>query len=151
VRLLAGLACLVIALTPWLLASSQPPLDRAAEAFQRRDCRTAIDSALTAAERLSVRPEPYEMLGWCDLLTGREELAVAAMTAARDRDPNYWGYAYGLAVARAYAGQDPRALAAEAARLRPTEELARNFARRTAATRSPARWRELARRAGIPR
>jgi hypothetical protein len=72
------------------------------------------------------------------------------MSAAHDRDPDNWEYVYGLAVARAIDGQDPRPFAALAARLNPREPLAADFARRTKATTSRARWRAIAQRAPAP-
>jgi hypothetical protein len=149
-RLLAGLACLLVALTPGLIAWSQGPLKRAVDARERGDCAAAVDAALTSVERLSVRPEPFEVLGWCDVRAGEGRLAVAAMAAARDRDPDNWTYVYGLAVARALDGQDPRPLAVLATRLNPLDPLARDFARRTAATTREARWRSIAQRAPAP-
>ena len=148
-RLLAGLACLLVALTPWFIATSQPPLNAASEAFDRGDCRTAIDSALTASERLSVRPEPFEVIGWCDVRAGQGPLAVAAMTSAHDRDPNNWAYVYGLAVAKAVAGQDPRPLATRAVRLNPQQQIASDFAKRVK-TANKARWPAIAQRALAP-
>ncbi len=148
-RLLAGLACLLVALTPWFIATSQGPLNTATEAFDRGDCRTAIDSALTASERLSVRPEPFEVIGWCDVRAGQGPLAVAAMTSAHDRDPNNWAYVYGLAVAKAVSGQDPRPLAARAVRLNPRTPLAADFAKRVKAAKK-ARWPAIAQRALAP-
>ena len=56
-------------------------------------------------------------------------LAVDAMRAARVRDPRNWQYAYGLAVAQALAGEDPRPSAALALRLNPLEPLARKLVR----------------------
>jgi hypothetical protein len=149
-RLLAGLACLLVALTPWFIASSQGPLNDAVEAFARGDCRTAVDRALTATERLSVRPEPFEVLGWCDIRAGQGPLAVAAMTAAHDRDPNNWAYVYGLAVAQALDGQDPRPLARRALALDPREQLADYFLKDVTEAKSRARRRAIARRAVAP-
>jgi hypothetical protein len=149
-RLLGGLGCLLIALTPWFIARSQAPLNDAVAAFYRGDCPAAVDAALTSAERLAVRPEPFEVIGWCDIRAGQGRLAVAALSSARDRDPDNWAYAYGLAVARAVNGEDPRPLAQLAARLNPREPLARDFARRTRAVTSRARWRAIAQRAQAP-
>jgi hypothetical protein len=148
-RLLAGLACLLLALTPWFIASSQGPLNSATAAFDRGDCPTAVDDALTASERLSVRPEPFEVIGWCDVRAGQGPLAVAAMTSAHDRDPNNWEYVYGLAVAKAVAGEDPRPLAARAVRLNPLQPLASDFAKRIK-TAKKARWPAIAQRALAP-
>jgi hypothetical protein len=120
------------------------------DAFHRGDCTAAVDAALASTDRLSVRPEPFEVLGWCDVRAGQGRLALAAMTAAHDRDPHNWAYVYGLAVSRALAGLDPRPLAREASRLNPRDPLARAFARRTAATNTRARWRSIAQRALAP-
>jgi hypothetical protein len=148
-RLLAGLACLLVALTPWFIASSQAPLNAATEAFDRGDCPTAVDKALTASERLSVRPEPFEVIGWCDVRAGQGPLAVAAMTSAHDRDPDNWAYVYGLAVAQAVAGRDPRPLAGRAVALNPHDALASTFAKRVRAA-GKARWPAIGQRAQAP-
>jgi hypothetical protein len=149
-RLLGGLACLLVALTPWFIAWSQGPLNDAVRAFYRGNCPTAVDAALTSSERLAVRPEPFEVVGWCDVRAGQGRLAVAALSSARDRDPDNWAYAYGLAVARAVNGEDARPLADLATRLNPREPLARDFARRMRAAKSPARRRAIAQRAQAP-
>jgi hypothetical protein len=149
-RLLAGLACLLVALTPWFVASSQGPLNAAVDAFARGDCPTAVDNALTSTERLSVRPEPFEVIGWCDVRAGQARLAVDAMTAAHDRDPDNWAYVYGLAVAQALDGQDPRPMAVRATRLNPREQLAAYFFKDVSEAKSRARRRAIARRALAP-
>jgi hypothetical protein len=71
------------------------------------------------------------------------------MRAASDRDPHDWRYAYGLAVAQAFAGGDPREAAARAVRLNPREPQARDLARRLRAA-DPDRWGRVAARARIP-
>ena len=71
-RVLAGLACLLLAVTPWLLLRSQSDLEAASAAFHRGDCRAAIDDALPSRDALSVRAEPFELIGYCDLRVGRE-------------------------------------------------------------------------------
>lgn len=149
-RVVAGLACLLLAVAPALVLTSQQALDRSVSAFARGDCGRAIDQALASVDALSVRAEPYEVLGYCDARAGQGPLAVRAMAAARDRDPGNWAYAYGLAIAQAIAGEDPRAAAAEARRLNPLEPLAADLDRRLRATDSRARWRRIAARARIP-
>jgi hypothetical protein len=149
-RIVAGLACLVLAVTPALVAASQPPLTRGVEAFERGDCAGAIDGALDSLAVLRTRPEPFELLGYCDLRGGRPELAVAAMRSALRRDPENWRYAYGVAVAEALAGRDPRAAAALAHRLNPLERLAAELDRDLGETASRARWRRIAARARLP-
>ena len=148
-RLVAALACLLLALTPGLVLASQGPLTRSVRAFKAGDCRTAIDAALDSRDALGARPEPYEIIGYCDARAGQNELAVRAMRAARERDPRNWQYAYGLAVTQALAGEDPRPAAALARRLNPLGELARNLERRMR-TASPQQRRRVAARAAIP-
>jgi len=148
-RLVAGLACLLLALTPITVALSQLRLNRSVEAFQRGDCRTATDAALGSLDLLSVQPEAFEILGWCDARAGQPGLAVDAMRAAQKRDPRNWQYAYGLAIAQALAGEDPRPSAALAVRLNPLEPLARKLAR-DMRSKSAERRRTLAGRAAIP-
>lgn len=148
-RLVAALACLLLALTPGLVLASQGPLTRSVRAFKAGDCRTAIDAALDSRDALGARPEPYEVIGYCDARAGQDELAVRAMRAARERDPRNWQYAYGLAVTQALAGEDPRPAAALARRLNPLGELARNLERRVR-TASPQQRRRVAARAAIP-
>jgi hypothetical protein len=149
-RVAAALAVLVLALTPALMWSSQGPLERSLSAFRRNDCTTAIDASLDAIGRFGVRPEPWEVLGYCDARAGQYALATRAMDAARSRDPHNWRYAYGQAIIAGVAGRDPRPAAAEALRLNPLDAFARTLVRELDGTRSPARRREIARRAGIP-
>jgi hypothetical protein len=149
-RVAAGLAVLVLALTPWFIARSQGPLERAQDALAANDCPAAIDNALTATERFGVRPEPWEVLGYCDARAGQYDLATRAMNAAHARDPRNWRYVYGQAIVAGVAGRDPRPQAARAARLDPLDPLAITLVRDLARAKTPARRREVARRAGIP-
>jgi O-antigen ligase/polysaccharide polymerase Wzy-like membrane protein len=149
-RIVAALAVLVLALTPALMWLSQGPLERAASAFQRNDCATAIDASLDAIGRFGVRPEPWEVLGYCDARLGQYTLATRAMNAAHARDPHNWQYAYGQAIVDGVSGRDPRPAAREALRLNPLEPLARTLVQSLDRAKTPARRREVARRAGIP-
>ncbi len=149
-RIVAALAVLVLALTPALFAYSQGPLDRALNAFARRDCDVAIDAALSATERFGTRPEPWMVLGYCDARVGQFELARRAMDAARRRDPDNWQYAYGQAIVYGVSGRDPRPYAEAALRLNPLDPLARTLVRDLRAAKTEARRREVTRRAGIP-
>lgn len=150
-RLLGGLACLLVAATPVLMVRSQGALEQAVRAFHAGDCATAIDRSLASLEALDMRPEPYELLGYCDLRAGANALGLRAMEAARRRDPNAWEYAYGVAVAQAIAGVgDPRGAADAAVRLNPSEPLARALRARLNRSR-PAQWPRIAGRSEIPR
>ncbi len=148
-RLVAGLACLTLALSPALVFASQGPLNRSVQAFKREDCRTAIDRALESLEVLDSRPEPFEILAYCDARAGRPDLAMQAMQAASRRDPNNWQYAYGLAVTQALAGREPAAAARRSRMLNPLSDLARRL-ERVLSSQSPARRRRAAGRAAVP-
>jgi hypothetical protein len=147
-RVVAGIACLVVAVTPALVAASQSQLDRATIAFDRRDCPVAVDAALGALATLQ-RAAAHEIVGYCDLRSRQNGLALRAMAAAHRADPDNWRYLYGLAVAQALSGRDPRAAADAALRRNPHEELARSLAR---AMRSPSvrKRYQAAARARIP-
>jgi hypothetical protein len=148
-RLVSAAGLIVIAVTPAAVVASQLPLDRATRAFKARDCRAATDAALASAEALRSRPEPFELLGYCDIRFGQRMLAVRAMETAHRRDPGDWQYAYGLAIARALAGEDPRPMAALALQLNPRDRRTRAL---SGAIRrgGPARWPKAAARAEIP-
>ena len=110
----------------------------------------AIDAALDATERFGIRPEPWQILGYCDARAGQFELARRAMDAARSRDPDNWQLAYGQAIVYGVSGLDPRPFAAEALRLNPLDPRARALVRDLAAADTAARRREVTRRAEIP-
>ena len=148
-RVAAGLGCIVLAATPVLVAASQSALTRASAAFERGDCAGAVDAALDSRDALGMRPEPYELLGYCNLRGGAFGLAIQAMEAARARDPENWRPAYGLAVALALDGRDPRGAIADARRLNPLDPRAADLARALDSDR-PARWRRAAARARLP-
>jgi hypothetical protein len=149
-RIVAALAVLVLVLTPALMVASQAPLRRSITAFARSDCKTAIHASLDAIGRFGVRPEPWEVLGYCDARAGQYALATRAMDAAHARDPRNWQYVYGQAIIAGVAGRDPRPAAAQALRLNPLEPLARTLVGQLRAAKSPARRRDITRRAGIP-
>jgi O-antigen ligase len=149
-RLLAGLACLLVAVTPVTVAVSQLRLNESVNAFIRGDCATATDAALGSLEALSVQAQAFEVLGWCDARAGQLKLATAAMRSAHRVDPDNWQYAYGLAIVQALAGQDPTSAARLAVRLNPLEPMARSL-ERGLRSRSPARRRAVAAKAKLPR
>ncbi len=120
-RLLAGLAILLVAVTPLTVTASQSRLNRGVTALRDGDCATATNSALGSLDALSSQAGAFEVLGWCDARAGELKLAMAAMRNAQRRDPGDWHYAYGLAVTQALAGEDPRPAAALAKRLNPLE------------------------------
>jgi hypothetical protein len=124
VRVVIGLGCLALALTPLQVLRSQAALDDAAAAFEGRDCPRAIDRALASLSATRSRPEPYLLLGYCDTRLGLHDLAIRNMELATERDPQSWHAWYGLAVARGAAGRDPRPAAWRAQQLNPLDPLA---------------------------
>lgn len=149
-RVALGVGLLVMAVTPALIAVSQTRLNESVRAFREGDCDKAIDGALSSASTLSVRPEPYEILGYCDARRlGAGRLGVQMMEEAVKRDPDNWEFRYGLALVRGAAGLDPRPAAREAHRLNPRNELTRDAVRRFD-TDDPLKWERRARAARLP-
>jgi hypothetical protein len=122
-RVPLALALLVTAVTPLLLMLSEAHLQRAASAFSSGNCQRANSEALASINVLSVRPEPYQIIGYCDMSQGRVQDAVTAMQMAVRQEPRNWEYHYGLAIADSYAGINPRPALTSAQRLDPNETL----------------------------
>ena len=148
-RILLSLALLGLALTPLSIVRSESALRDATKAFAARDCPAAIDASLRSIGAVSQRSEPFEILGYCDLRLGARDLGVRAFRNAVARDPDSWTPRYGLAVAKALTGQDPRPDAAAALRRNPLQPEARALV--AAFERGGARrWAREAARAQIP-
>jgi tetratricopeptide (TPR) repeat protein len=143
----AGL--LATAVAPALLTLSQAHLARSANAFNARNCRAADREALASISALADRPEPYQILGYCDMADGRPQAAIAAMQKAIRKEPDSWEYRYGLALARAEAGTDPHEDLADAAVRSPRETLIRQATQVFAGPGSPTRWQREAERMRI--
>jgi O-Antigen ligase len=124
VRLALSIGCLVLVVTPALVAISQGKLNSAVSKFKEGNCGGASREALSAIHVLSVRPDPYQVIGFCDMIEGQDGLAVTMLETAVERDEGEWESWYGLAVVKAAAGQDPRAAAKKAYELAPNEPLA---------------------------
>lgn len=149
-RLVAGVGLLVLGLSPALMAISQGSLDQAVAALHAKDCPRAIDRALASSGTLSVRPEPYEVLGFCDVRIGRPQLGEIMLRRAVERDPQSWEYRYGLAIVRGAAGRDPRAALRRAGELNPRNPLVRDATAAFGRAHGPAGWRRVALRAKLP-
>jgi O-antigen ligase/polysaccharide polymerase Wzy-like membrane protein len=150
VRLVAGVAVLVLAVTPALVAISQVHIGAGVTAFKRGDCPRAVSESLSATRTLGLRPEPYEVLGFCDVRLGNPKLGVRMMRRAADRDPDWWEYRYGLALVQGAAGLDPRAALAHARRLNPRDDLVRDYAAALKGAKGPRGWRRAALTARLP-
>jgi O-Antigen ligase len=148
-RVIGAIGLLVVAVTPARVAVSQAHLRDSVDAFKRHDCTSAIDSAIGSSSALGARPEPFEILAYCDARLGRSELGERMMRAAIRRDPESWELWYGLAVVRASGGRDPRPAARHALRLdrqgHMTTELVALFR-----TDKPRKWRRRALSARLP-
>ncbi|HXC23877.1 MAG TPA: O-antigen ligase family protein, partial [Solirubrobacteraceae bacterium] len=138
-RLVLALLCLATVALPVSIVGSQTRLGQAEHALYASDCASAAPDALASIGWLDVRPEPYEIVGFCDLERGQPHLAVAAMRAARGHDPGSWETYYALAIAQASAGLDPRANVARALRMNPREPLIREAARELRGS-NPSEW-----------
>jgi O-antigen ligase len=147
-RVLAGLACLILAITPARIALSQARLNASVVAYKRGDCGRAISSGLSSASAFPARPEPYEVVAYCDLRAGQAALGAFIMRRAVSLDPNDSDLRYGLGILLAASGQDPRPELRAAARLDPRGSLAREVVRRFGG--SPQNWRRGASRAPLP-
>ena len=126
-RLVLGAVVLTAAIAPALVLVSQRQIDDAAEAFYDGDCAEASERATAAIRTLEIRPEPYEVLGFCDVRQGFDRLGVPALERAVERDPDNWEFHYGLAIVRGSAGLDPRPAAAAALRQNPLDPLTQSL------------------------
>jgi O-antigen ligase len=107
-RIVIALGLLILALTPISIARSQSRLDAAADALRARNCTESIDRALASIDALSVRPEPFELLAYCNTRLGEPQLAEQMAREAIRRDPDNWQFHYVLAAVQAAGGQPPR-------------------------------------------
>jgi hypothetical protein len=139
-RMALGVLCLLAIVTPVLIIGSQRRLGEAENAlYETGSCPRASSAALSSIGWLDVRPEPYEIVGFCDLREGRPRQGVAAMGEAVSHDPGSWETHYALALAQATAGIDPRGEAEQALRMDPYEPLTEQAAKQLR-TASPAAW-----------
>ena len=146
-RLVLALLCLVTVALPVSIIGSQTRLGQAEHALYASDCAAATPAALSSIGWLDVRPEPYEIVGFCDIQRGRPRQAITAMREARSHDPGSWETYYALAIAQASAGVDPRANVEQALRMNPREPLTRKAAQQLGGS-SPTGW---VRHAGVVR
>jgi hypothetical protein len=138
-RLVLGLLCLATVVLPVLVIGSQRRLGDAEHALYASNCAVASSAALSSIGWLDVRPEPYEILGFCDIQRGLPRRGVLAMRQAVRFDPSSWETYYALAIAQASAGIDPRSNAQRALRMNPSEPLTRQAAK-ALKTSSPTEW-----------
>jgi hypothetical protein len=148
-RIVPTLFLLVLAITPASIALSQDRLNAGVRAFLAGDCDRAIDYSLDAAAALPVRPEPFQLMGFCDARLGRHALAATVMRNAIRLDPDNWEFRYSLAIVRAAAGRDPRPELRAALELDPRSGLIQSQLRRLGGD-DPRVWQRRARGAPLP-
>jgi O-Antigen ligase len=149
-RLVAAVCVGVLGVTPVVVALSQTHLETALADFNANECPAAIRASLDSLGALSVRPEPYEIIGYCDIRYGQFQLAEEAMESAVSRDPENWEMHYGLAMARAAQGHDPMPELRETSRLNPREPLVAEELARFEGVTKPAQRKRLAYAASLP-
>jgi O-Antigen ligase len=148
-RLVAGLGCLFLAITPYQVLQSQRHLDAAVVAFDRDDCPRAVDQALSSLEAVAARPQPRVVLAYCDLRLGRPDLALKQIDAGLERDPRNWELVYAKGIVRARLGMDPRPQMREALRLNPHDDVTIDGVK-LFATGDPRLWARRAERVPLP-
>lgn len=149
-RLVGAICVGVLAITPVAIALSQAHLEKALTAFDANECPASISASLDSIDALGVRPEPYELIGYCDARYGQYKLAEEAMESAISRDPENWEMHYGLGLVQAAAGKDPMAALREAKRLNPLEPMARRAVSAFEKAKRPAERERLAGKASLP-
>jgi hypothetical protein len=146
-RAILSLLCVAGIVLPVLIVGSQNRLGEAENALYTStpDCVTASTAARESIGWLDMRPEPFEVLGFCDLRSGRPADAVSQMRRAVRVDPGSWETYYALAIAQAAAGVDPMAAARRALRMDPLDSLTRQEVRELAPAHGPREWAHRAR------
>jgi O-Antigen ligase len=143
-RAVIAAACVAAMVLPVLVIGSQSRLAEAEHALYTSNCAKASSEAQSSSGWLSARPEPYEILGFCDIQRGQAAQAVTEMQKALSRDPGSWERYYTLAIAQAAAGIDPRPAALRALQMNPLEPLTAQAARALGGS-SRASWVRAAR------
>jgi hypothetical protein len=141
VRTILSLLCVAGVILPVLIVGSQNRLDQAENALYEPtpDCATASTAARSANGWLDMRPEPFEILGFCDLREGRAADAVVHMRRAVHLDPGSWETYYALSIAQAAAGVNPMVAARRALRMNPLDPLTRQAVKELGSA-SPREW-----------
>lgn len=148
-RVVLAIGVLALIVTPALMALSQAQLNKSVEALENDDCATAGDAALAAAKWVPPRPEPFQILGFCNSRAGQDDLAIQMAEAAISREPENWSLHYTLALVQAAAGVDPRPAASRALELSPNGRQA-SEAVELFDTDDPQEWRRRAQRTRLP-
>ena len=122
-RNLIAVGFLVLAVAPLLIGVSYQRLRASGEQFAAGNCVKARQDAFSSISLLAVRPEAYQIISLCDL---QLDFPLEGLQAAREAvhyESNNWNYQYGLALARAENGLNPRPAARKALQLDPLEPI----------------------------
>jgi hypothetical protein len=149
-RLVGAICVGVLAITPVVIAVSQTHLEKALTAFDANECPASISASLDSINALGVRPEPYELIGYCDARYGQYQLGEEAMESAVSRDPENWEMRYGLGLVQASSGKNPMPALREAERLNPLEPMVRHAVAVFEKAKRPAERERLADKASLP-
>jgi hypothetical protein len=144
-RALLAMVCVAAVVLPLLVIGSQSRLTEAEHALYASNCAKATSAAKSSSGWLSERPEPYEIVGFCDMQSGHANLAVAQMRMAVKRDPGSWERYLALSIAQGSAGIDPRPAMRHALQVNPLEPLTLEGAK-TFVGSNPSQWPREARR-----
>ncbi len=112
---------LLIVVVPTHVTLSQTALGSATAEYYLGRCDRATSSAADSIRALGGRPQPYVILGACDLVGHHDARAVSEFRAAVGREPGAAILRSNLAVALARTGHDPRPTLAAALRLDPLD------------------------------
>jgi hypothetical protein len=135
-----GLAVIALAILPAMIQLAEADLNKSLHAFGRRDCVGASAAAHRSLSAFGVRPEPWEVIAYCQADSGDFAAAVGAMQRAVTYDPDNWEPRYGLALVRAAAGQNPLPDLDSALQRNPREGVLQSaFRRLSHANRRPRR------------
>lgn len=138
-------ACfLALAIAPLLIGFSYQRLRAGGVAFVDGNCALARQRALSSVSLLAIRPQAYEIVGYCDLQQSYPIEALAAMRKAVSYDAEDWEAHYAVAIALAANGRDPIPQAREALRLNPRESLVQDEVRLFQAA-GPGGWAQASR------
>lgn len=144
-RLVVGVLALALLVTAGRISASDRDLNRSVAEFNEGNCPAAVADAHATISALSSRPQPYQIIGLCDVVSGHPAQAAAWVSQAVARDPGNWIYRYSLGVAHAAVGQDPQPALRQARALDPLETLIATTAQ-TFKGRSPRRLEQAAKR-----
>ena len=142
-RSLIALGWLVLAIAPLLIGVSYERLRSSGEQFAAGNCIKARQDAFSSISLLAARPEAYEIISFCDLQLGYPVAGLQAAQKAVHYERNNWNYQYGLAIARAENGLDPRSAAKQALRMNPRETIVQDEVAAFSGT-GPSGWEQAA-------